>query len=163
LALCRVDEILDKNITFLEAQNKEQGYVIKKKFQDYLPEIMADSSMLYQSFLNILINAMQSMPDGGRILVEISSNDHWLTVHFDDEGQGIPSENLAKIWDPFFTTKDQGTGLGLGIVKNIIESHGGSIQIVNRPVRGTRVTVELPVKPVMNGKDQDMADRAVDQ
>jgi two-component system sensor histidine kinase HydH len=101
--------------------------------------------MLYQSFLNILINAMQSMPDGGGICVEISANDHRLTVHFDDEGKGIAPENLEKIWDPFFTTKDTGTGLGLGIVKNIIESHGGSIQIVNRPVRGARVTIELPI------------------
>ena len=108
----------------------------------------------YQSFLNILINAMQSMPDGGRILVEISSSDNWITVHFDDEGQGIPSENLDKIWDPFFTTKEQGTGLGLGIVKNVIESHGGSIQIVNRPVRGTRVTVELPVKQKADSKGE---------
>ena len=107
---------------------------------------MADSTMLYQSFLNIFINAMQAMPNGGKILVEISSNDHLLTVHFDDEGQGISPENLEKIWDPFFTTKDMGTGLGLGIVKNIIESHGGSIQVVNRPVRGARVTIELPVK-----------------
>jgi signal transduction histidine kinase len=146
IAACRVEEVIEKNITFLEAQIKAQGYVIKKNFQNSLPEIMADGIMLYQSFLNILINAMQSMPDGGRILVEVSSSDHLVTVHFDDEGQGIPNENLEKIWDPFFTTKEMGTGLGLGIVKNIIESHGGSIQIVNRPVRGTRVTVELPVK-----------------
>jgi signal transduction histidine kinase len=68
-----------------------------------------------------------------------------VTVHFDDEGQGIDGEVLEKIWDPFFTTKEMGTGLGLGIVKNIIESHGGSIQIVNREQRGARVTVELPV------------------
>ncbi len=149
LAPCRIEEIIDKNITFLEAQNKEQGYLIKKNIQNSLPEIMADSAMVYQSFLNILINAMQSMPDGGRILVEVSSNDHRVTIHFDDEGQGIPPENLNKIWDPFFTTKEQGTGLGLGIVKNIIESHGGSVQIVNRPVRGTRVTIELPLKPEM--------------
>ncbi|MEJ2728448.1 MAG: ATP-binding protein [Deltaproteobacteria bacterium] len=160
IAPCRVEEVVDKNITFLEAQNKEQGYVIKKNFQNHLPEIMADSAMLYQSFLNILINAMQSMPDGGRILVEISSNDRCLTVHFDDEGPGIPAENLEKIWDPFFTTKEQGTGLGLGIVKNVIESHCGSIQIVNRPVRGTRVTIELPVKPKTDGKEEDSAEAA---
>ena len=146
IAACRVEEVLEKNITFLEAQIKEQGYVIKKNYQNSLPEIMADGTMLYQSFLNILINAMQSMPDGGRILVEVSSSNHLVTVHFDDEGQGIPNENLEKIWDPFFTTKEMGTGLGLGIVKNIVESHGGSIQIVNRPVRGTRVTIELPVE-----------------
>jgi len=163
MTLCRLEEIIDKNITFLEAQNKEQGYVIKKNFQNHLPEIMADSTMLYQSFLNVLINAMQAMPDGGRILVEISSNDHWVTVHFDDEGQGIPSENLDKIWDPFFTTKDQGTGLGLGIVKNIVESHGGGVQIVNRPVRGTRVTIELPVKPITNGKNTNLTETQADR
>jgi two-component system sensor histidine kinase HydH len=154
IAPCRVEEVIEKNITFLEAQIKKQGYVIRKNYQNSLPEIMADSTMLYQSFLNILINAMQSMPGGGAILVEISSNDNILTVNFDDEGQGIPSENLGKIWDPFFTTKDMGTGLGLGIVKNIIESHGGSIQIVNRPVRGARVTIELPVTQIKDVKDK---------
>lgn len=158
MAACRVEEVLEKNITFLEAQIKAQGYVVKKNYQNSLPEIMADGTMLYQSFLNILINAMQSMPEGGRILVEVSSSDHLVTVHFDDEGQGIPTENLEKIWDPFFTTKDRGTGLGLGIVKNIVESHGGSIQIVNRPVRGTRVTIELPIKP----KAADTAEESTD-
>ena len=143
---CQVQEVIDKNIAFLEAQINEQGYVIKKNYQNSVPEIMADSTMLYQSFLNVLINSMQAMPDGGRILIEVSAGDHLVTVHFDDEGQGIPHENLEKIWDPFFTTKEMGTGLGLGIVKNIIESHGGSIQIVNRPVRGARVTIELPLK-----------------
>ena len=145
-AACRVEEVIDKNITFLEAQINEQSYVVKKNYQNSLPEIMADSTMLYQSFLNILINSMQAMPDGGRILIEVSTGDHLVTVHFDDEGQGIPPKNLEKIWDPFFTTKEMGTGLGLGIVKNIIESHGGSIQIVNRPVLGARVTIELPLK-----------------
>jgi signal transduction histidine kinase len=163
IALCRVEEVVDKTITFLEVQYKEQDHVIKKNYQNHLPEIMADSTMLYQSFLNILINAMQSTPDGGRIRVEVSSNDRWLTVHFDYEGQGIPPENLDKIWDPFFTTKEQGTGLGLGIVKNVVESHGGSIQIVNRPVRGTRVTIELPVKPETHGKDADPAGTAAEQ
>jgi signal transduction histidine kinase len=94
------------------------------------------------------------MPEGGRILIEVSAGDHLVTVHFDDEGQGIPNENLEKIWDPFFTTKEMGTGLGLGIVKNIIESHGGSIQIVNRPVRGARVTIEFQIvnRPVRGAR-----------
>jgi signal transduction histidine kinase len=90
---------------------------------------------------------MQAMPDGGRIQIEISSSDTFVSVYFDDEGQGIPEDNLEKIWDPFFTTKEKGSGLGLGIVKNIIEAHGGSIQISNRDIRGTRVTIELPVMP----------------
>jgi len=156
LSPCRVDEVIEKNITFLSSQMEEQGYTIKKNYQKFLPEIMADATMLYQSFLNIFINAMQAMPGGGAIGVEIESNNKVVTIHFDDTGQGIPQEALEKIWDPFFTTKEEGTGLGLGIVKNIIESHGGSIQIVNRNVQGTRVTIELPRNRENNhGNDPD--------
>ena len=61
-----------------------------------------------------------------------------------EEGQGVPQELMDKVWDPFFTTKDKGTGLGLGIVRNIIESHGGGVHIANREPRGARVTIELP-------------------
>jgi len=127
-------------------QMKEKGYTIKKDYQNYLPEIQADADMLYQSFLNIFLNAMQAMPNGGRIEVTIRSNGKLVTINFDDEGQGIADEILEKIWDPFFTTKEMGTGLGLGLVKNIIESHGGSIQIDNITPSGTRVTVKLPVE-----------------
>ena len=127
-------------------QMKEKGYTIKKDYQNYLPEIQADADMLYQSFLNIFLNAMQAMPNGGMIEVAIRSNSEVLTINFDDEGQGIADEILEKIWDPFFTTKEMGTGLGLGMVKNIIESHGGNIKINSRTRGGTRVTVELPVK-----------------
>ena len=86
------------------------------------------------------------MPDGGNIEVAISANDKIVTIDFEDEGQGIPKEVIDKIWDPFFTTKEMGTGLGLGVVKNLIESHGGNIQIFNRSQGGTRVMVELPVE-----------------
>ena len=132
-------------MNILQQQIEEKGYTINKNYQNSLPEIQADADMLYQSFLNIFINAMQAMPAGGTIDVWIRADDNFVTVHFDDEGQGIDGEVLEKIWDPFFTTKEMGTGLGLGIVKNIIESHGGSIQIINREQRGARVTVELPV------------------
>jgi signal transduction histidine kinase len=69
-----------------------------------------------------------------------------VTILFEDEGEGIPDDLTDKIWDPFFTTKEKGTGLGLSIVKNIIESHKGSVQIGNAPERGTRVTIKLPIK-----------------
>ena len=146
LVPCRIEEVIDKNITFLSMQIEEKGYAIKQNYQNSLPEIQADADMLYQSFLNILINAMQAMPNGGNIEVAISSNDKIVTIHFEDEGQGISKDVIDKIWDPFFTTKEMGTGLGLGVVKNLIESHGGNIQIKNRSRGGTRVTVELPVK-----------------
>ena len=146
LILCRIEDVLEKNITFLASQINEEGYIIEKDYDYNLPEILADPEMLYQAFLNILINAMQAMQDGGKIHVKIDSSGNTVTIYFEDEGEGIPKDILDKIWDPFFTTKEKGTGLGLGIVKNIIESHRGSIQVINRPVCGARVKVEMPVK-----------------
>ncbi len=146
LSPCRIEAVIEKNIKFLSLQLQEKGYTIKKDYQNFLPEIQADADMLYQSFLNILINAMQAMPDGGTIEVQILSKGKIVIINFDDEGHGIADEILEKIWDPFFTTKEMGTGLGMGMIKNIIESHGGNIQIVNRVRAGTRVTVELPVE-----------------
>ena len=143
---CEITEIIDKNLAYLKAQIDEQGYIIKKYYGDRLPQVMADTDMLYQAFLNILINAMQAMPSGGEIQIEVSSINEKMIILFEDEGHGIPGDHIEKIWEPFFTTKDMGTGLGLGIVKNIIEAHDGWIQIRNNtPLRGTRVTIELPV------------------
>jgi signal transduction histidine kinase len=145
IVLCRIEEILDKNIAFLKSQIEQQGYVIKKHYNKDLPEIKADSDMLYQAFLNILINSMQAMPDGGKIHIQIILKDNFITVVFEDEGQGIPEEVIKKIWNPFFTTKDKGTGLGLGIVKSIIEAHEGFIDICNKSTKGAQVSVKLPV------------------
>ena len=143
---CDITEIIEKNLMYLKAQIDDKGYIIKKYVSDNLPQIMADADMLYQAFLNILLNAMQSMPNGGEIQIEISAINEKMIIIFEDEGSGIPAENIEKIWEPFFTTKAMGTGLGLGIVKNILEAHDGWIQIKNNsPLRGTRVTIELPV------------------
>ncbi|MEE4261913.1 MAG: ATP-binding protein [Desulfobacteraceae bacterium] len=146
LSPCRIEEVIEKTITYLSLQLNENGYAIHQSYQDSLPEIQADANMLYQSFLNIFINAMQAMPGGGDITVAIRADDNIVTINVDDEGGGIDDRVMEKIWDPFFTTKEMGTGLGLGIVKNIIESHGGSIQMLNREQGGARVTVELPVE-----------------
>jgi two-component system, NtrC family, sensor histidine kinase HydH len=146
LTPCRIEEILEKNLTYLAPQFEEKGCIVEKKQDSALPEIMADANMLYQAFLNILINSMQAMPDGGKISVSVSSNRDGIKVAFDDEGTGIPEEILKKVWDPFFSTKDKGTGLGLGIVKNIIEAHNGTIEITNRETAGSRVFVTIPAR-----------------
>ena len=109
-----------------------------------LPDVYLDKRQIQQAILNLLINATQAMPDGGTVEVGVSANDKIVTVNFDDNGSGISEEVLEKIWDPFYTTKEKGSGLGLGIIKNIIESHGGSIQVRNRAEGGARVSVELP-------------------
>jgi len=145
LSLCRVDQILDKNITFLAPQVQSRGYTIERRFADTLPEIYADADMLYQAFLNILINAMQAMSDGGSIKVMVDSFDNMVKVSITDSGSGISEDIIEKIWDPFFTTKDKGTGLGLGIVKNIVKTHNGLIAIENLPEGGTCVAIDLPV------------------
>ena len=142
--ICHVEEILEKNIKYLSAQTKSQGYIIKKHNDNNLPEIMADFDMLYQAFLNLLINAIQAMQNGGTIYVKINSTGDAVTILVEDEGEGIPDNLAEKIWDPFFTTKEKGTGLGLVIVKNIIEAHEGSIELENRSAGGVRAKITLP-------------------
>jgi len=144
---CRIEDILEKNIKFLASDIKGTAYHIEKKTLTDLPQITADPNMLYQAFLNLLINARQAMPEGGKIMIELTANDSKVKIHFEDEGPGIEPDVLSKIWDPFFTTKETGTGLGLGIVKNIIEAHDGQISFENRPVKGARMTIELPIQP----------------
>jgi len=145
---CNVEDIIEKNLSFLEPQIEKQNFEIEKRFIDGLPEIMADNSMLYQAFLNILLNSFQAMPDGGRIVISAFSDDKNVILIFEDNGKGITDDNIKKIWNPFFTTKDMGTGLGLGIVKNIIESHMGEIKISNRSSMGVQVEIVLPAKEV---------------
>jgi two-component system, NtrC family, sensor histidine kinase HydH len=143
--------ILEKNITFITPQIQDKGYIIVKQFETYIPEVQVDSDMLYQAFLNLFMNAVQAMPNGGKILVKAKSINKVVVVNIEDEGSGVADDLLEKIWNPFFTTKDKGTGLGLGIVKNIIESHNGSIRIENRKlVPGVRVIIQLPVNDKPN-------------
>jgi two-component system, NtrC family, sensor histidine kinase HydH len=142
---CRIDEVIAKNIHFLEHQIKKNGYIIRTFIDDGVPEIMADEDMLYQAFLNLLINGMQAMPEGGAIDVTIETGDGFLWVYIEDEGEGVSASVMDKIWGPFFTTKEKGTGLGLGIVRNIIEGHDGMVRIDNRSKKGARVSVKFPL------------------
>ncbi len=142
---CIIRDVLEKNIAFLSPEATEKGYHIDTEYAPDIPSVTADKDMLYQVFLNILINAMQSMPEGGEIKITMTANEHTVKIQFQDEGSGIPQDIQEKIWDPFFTTKEKGTGLGLGIVKKIVELHKGNIQIENRPTKGVTVTLALPI------------------
>jgi signal transduction histidine kinase len=143
--LCHVKEIIEKNIHFLSSQIEKNGFTVHTEFEENLPMIHLDADMLYQAFLNILINAMQAMPEGGDIAIRMKSTQNSLWIAFEDEGGGVSQESMEKIWDPFYTTKEKGTGLGLGIVKNIIEAHDGKIQLENRTNGGVRVSIRLPI------------------
>jgi signal transduction histidine kinase len=143
---CKIDEVIEKNLTFLAPEIDKNGYRIHKRFATDIPEIQADPKLMYQAFLNILMNAMQAMPEGGDIYIELAARKHTLAILFADEGPGIPDETLNRIWEPFFTLKDKGSGLGLPIVKKIVEGHGGIVEVDNSPEKGVRVTVTLPVE-----------------
>jgi signal transduction histidine kinase len=143
-AKCHIEEVIEKNIRYLSSQTEKQGFRIKKSHDSDLPVIMADFDMLYQAFLNLLINSIQAMQNGGTIRIKISSIKNGVTVFIEDEGEGIPDDLTEKIWDPFFTTKEKGTGLGLVIVRNIIKAHNGDIELGNRTIGGVRVKINLP-------------------
>ena len=109
---------------------------------------MGDEDKLRQVFLNIVLNAVQAMPDGGRLTItsKTSPDGQFAHISIADTGQGIPEENLQKIFDPFFTTKptNKGTGLGLAVTQGIIEQHKGTIEVTSTVGQGTTFLVTLP-------------------
>jgi len=109
-----------------------------------LPEVEHDSDQIHQVLLNILLNAVQSMDGAGDIRVEIVSRDEYASVAISDSGKGIPPQNLAHIFRPFYTTKGNGTGLGLSLARRIVEEHHGLIEVASVVGKGTKFTVLLP-------------------
>jgi two-component system, NtrC family, sensor histidine kinase HydH len=142
---CDINDIINKNLSFLAPQIQDLGIIIHKAFHDHLPGISADPDMLYQAFLNILLNCFQAVGKNGAITIVTDHDNQTVSVSFADNGPGIDDDILEKIWTPFFTTKDTGTGLGLGIVKNIIEAHNGFIRISNGKPTGAVVDIVLPI------------------
>lgn len=142
---CSLDDVIEKNLSFLSSQIENQKIQIIKDYQKNTPEIMADTAMLYQAFLNILLNSFQALKENPSITISTWSESNHIHISFTDNGAGIKEDLIKKIWTPFFTTKDTGTGLGLGIVKNIIEAHKGSILLSNATPLGVMIKISLPV------------------
>ncbi|MFP4474669.1 MAG: two-component system sensor histidine kinase NtrB [Desulfatibacillaceae bacterium] len=151
--VCNLAEVVEKNISYLEPRLDKEKCRITTEFDPATPLVKADPNLLYQSFLNILINAMQAMPEGGNVTVSLFPNGDKVCIHFADEGKGVDEAAMKKIWNPFFTTKESGTGLGLCMVRNIVEAHNGSVWIENRPVIGASVKIELPLEEPSYGDD----------
>ena len=107
--------------------------------------VLTDHGQLKQIILNIFLNSLEAMENGGELTVSTKLAGEKLTLFVSDTGCGISPEHLKKVWDPFFTTKERGMGLGLAIVKGVIERHGGSIDISSRPGMGTSTTISLPL------------------
>jgi signal transduction histidine kinase len=144
----RLDALLEEIVDFTEVEIGRLGrkITVEKKFdgQDG-PSVKADPEKINQAVINLCLNAVQAMEDGGKLSVLLSTDGGYAVFSIVDTGSGISSENITKIFDPFFTTKEDGTGLGLAIVKKIIESHMGTIEITSERNVGTCVKCCLPM------------------
>ena len=117
-----------------------------REYQIDLPRVYGNPGKLQQVFTNLLLNARDALPSGGRITLVTAAEDESATVHVADTGIGIAPENVARIYDPFFTTKGvgRGTGLGLAVSYGIVQEHSGHIAVESAPGRGTTFRITLP-------------------
>ncbi|NOZ35824.1 MAG: PAS domain S-box protein [Chlorobi bacterium] len=142
---CEINSIIDNCITILNNKLKDK-IEIKKMYQEPPIHIKCNEGKIHQVFLNILSNAEQSIEKKGTIFIRTETNSRFVVISIEDTGTGIPEEHLSKITDPFFTTKDPGAGIGLGlsIVHRIIEEHKGTIEFKSTTGKGTKTVITLP-------------------
>lgn len=140
-----VSELLERARLLLRGEFAKRGVEIVAQYAPGLPRIRGDPELIQQVFLNLLLNAVQAMDDGGTITTRADFDPpEWVRVELIDTGRGIPKEHLARIFDPFFTTRERGTGLGLSIAHRHVEAHGGMLTVESQEGKGTRVTILLP-------------------
>ncbi|UCD93574.1 MAG: hypothetical protein JSU69_07330, partial [Candidatus Zixiibacteriota bacterium] len=146
-ALVDLNCVIEDALYFLESRCAKAGIELKKELAPDLPEIAADPGQITQVLVNLVVNAIQAMPDGGRIFIQTTADSREVKMVVQDTGIGMDKELLEKIFVPFFTTKDvdEGTGLGLSVVHGIVKSHGGTITAGSKVGQGSRFTVLLPL------------------
>lgn len=156
-----INAIVEKAVALVEHQSGFHGIEIHRDFAPDVPPVMMDAGQMQQVFLNLVVNAGEAMSDGGRLTIQTRAlasavesqpaagdvSSKKVQIVFRDTGVGIPPEDVVKIFDPFFTSKDvgEGTGLGLAVSYGIIEQHGGTIGVESTPGKGTVFTITLPV------------------
>ena len=126
-----LNKIVESVAALVENQANSQSVKIEKDLQKNLPEVLIDSEQIKQVLLNLAINSLQSMPNGGEIAFRTSENGKFCVVEVKDSGGGIDQKIIPKIFDPFFTTKEKGVGLGLSIAHKIVNQHEGSLSVAN--------------------------------
>lgn len=144
-----LDRLVTEAINFVGHQPMFRSIGLQKRIPEDLPTISADANQLSQIVMNLLLNAAQAMPEGGRVTVtaEKVKFDEMIEVRVSDNGTGIPADILPHVFEPFFTTKrGKGTGLGLSISQAYVRSHGGDIRVESLPGQGTTVRITLPIR-----------------
>lgn len=141
----RLDEIMEETLLLIGPEARTRGVMIYKEWDASLPSVWVDGTQIKQVYLNLLLNALQAMPQGGKLIVRLHTSGGSLLTAIADEGEGIQPEVRANLFQPFFTTKQGGTGLGLSISQRIIEGHNGRLRLLSRPGAGTTAVVRLPL------------------
>ena len=144
LVVEHVDELLKETLNLIKQEIQDRDITVSLDFPELIPEIKLDRNQIKQAFFNLIRNALQAMPDGGVLRIAISVSNQFVSISFQDTGVGISSEELGQIFEPYHTTKEDGSGLGLMVVQRIIQDHGGEIDVVSKVGAGTSFTVLLP-------------------
>ncbi|GMA51203.1 hypothetical protein GCM10025857_25600 [Alicyclobacillus contaminans] len=140
-----VRQLLQDTLSLIRLAAKQQNVRLRTEFAEGVPLVVCEENQLKQVFMNVLNNAIEAMPNGGEILVQVDANDQGgVTIRVTDEGVGIPTELLKKLGEPFYTTKEKGTGLGLMVCQQIINQHGGTVTFDSAVGQGTTVEITLP-------------------
>lgn len=149
-----VELLLTDLLRFIEPENEQLDIAARSNFDPAARDVYADPKFLRVALNNLVVNAQQAMAEkGGELFVETVGHDAVVEIRVTDTGPGIEPEKLEKIWQPFFSTKGGGTGLGLPTTRRIVEELGGDIGVVSEPGRGTRFTIVLPRPPKELGSD----------
>lgn len=141
----QVNELVEESLRFLQPELQNAGVKVKLDLRADMPRMPLDANQMKQAFYNLVRNACQAMPKGGTLTVSGSFTDYEVRLDFEDTGKGITAEQMGNLFQPFFTTRKTGTGLGLLIVRRIVREHGGEIDIESREGKGTRVSLWLPL------------------
>lgn len=138
--------IFEETLHLLRPQIEKQRIVVEKEYQS-LPIILMDREQMKQAILNLLLNAIQAMPGGGHLSLrgKNSEDGQWIHISIQDSGMGIPDEDMDKLFNPFFSTKEGGMGLGLSIAHRVIDQHHGKIEVESLPGEGTLFTIWIPI------------------
>jgi len=147
ISLVDINEVVRMTLSLVAPLAEASGVAVFEDFGQELPEVMADVNQMQQVFVNLINNALYSMPDGGKIIIKTRARKHEVIVSLTDTGRGIAPEILPRIFDPFFSTKGKvkGTGLGLSVTHGIIKSHRGRVEVASEVGRGSTFKVILPV------------------
>ncbi len=141
----QINDVVEESLNFLRPELDDRSILVEAELAKDLPPVEIDVTQLKQALYNLIKNSIQAMPSGGVLRVSTGRNDTHLLVSITDNGCGIDAETVARIFDPYFTTKQKGSGLGLFIVRRIIQQHGGELAIESEPGQGTTARIILPL------------------